>query len=75
LVEIGLKPLRTVTNFVTFHTPNTDRVYEELYQRGFVLRNLSGKVMCEDCLRATVPPEPIAEELVNNLANILKSQQ
>ncbi|MGC9137201.1 pyridoxal phosphate-dependent aminotransferase [Caldivirga sp.] len=71
--EIGLRPLSSVTNFITFHALRPDAVYEELFKRGFVLRNLSGKVLCEDCLRTTVPPMNIAEELINNLQAIVKS--
>ncbi|WP_291766517.1 pyridoxal phosphate-dependent aminotransferase, partial [Caldivirga sp. UBA161] len=51
--EIGLRPLNSVANFITFHALRPNAVYEELFKRGFVLRNLSGKVLCEDCLRTT----------------------
>ncbi|ABW02235.1 pyridoxal phosphate-dependent aminotransferase [Caldivirga maquilingensis] len=71
--ELGLRPLGSVTNFITFHVFKPNEVYEGLFKRGFILRNLSGKVMCEDCLRATIPPMHIAEELINNLEALMKS--
>lgn len=70
---MGLRPLGSVTNFITFHVFKPNEVYEGLFKRGFILRNLSGKVMCEDCLRATIPPMHIAEELINNLEALMKS--
>ena len=69
--EIGLRPLNSVTNFITFHALKPDIVYEELFKRGFVLRNLSGKILCEDCLRTTVPLLEVAEELINNLKVVI----
>ena len=70
--EIGITPLRTVTNFVTFHVKDPDTVYKKLEERGFVLRNLKGKPLCQDCLRATVPPLQIAEKLLDALNDITK---
>jgi len=74
LAGMGLRPLRSVTNFITFHAYDADGLYEELRRRGFVLRNLSGKVMCEDCLRATVPPMDVARELLDNIEEILRAR-
>lgn len=71
LRRLSIDVLDSVTNFVTFHINDPDGVYGELYRRGFVLRNLSGKVLCEDCLRATVPPMDIAERLVEELVDVL----
>ncbi len=72
LESLGLSVLPSVTNFLTFHVGNPDVVYEELYRRGFILRNLSGKVMCEDCLRVTVPPINVANKLLENLQELIK---
>ncbi|WP_243669409.1 hypothetical protein [Vulcanisaeta sp. JCM 16161] len=44
-----------------------------MFRRGFVIRNLSGKVLCEDCLRATIPPMPIATGLIRALEEALKA--
>jgi histidinol-phosphate aminotransferase len=70
--ELGVAPLRTVTNFVTFHAKNPDLVHSELDRRGFVLRNLGGKPLCQDCLRATVPPMPVAERLLDALNEVVR---
>ncbi len=59
LMDLGLRPIPSVTNFVTFHAGSPNRandMYDWLFNKGFVVRNLSGKVLCEDCLRVTVPP-------------------
>ncbi len=75
LRDLDLRPLSSVTNFVTFHAGSpsrTDKVYDGLFKRGgFVIRNLGGKVLCEDCLRVTVPPAPIAAEFIRALEETL----
>ncbi|WP_054842919.1 histidinol-phosphate transaminase [Vulcanisaeta distributa] len=71
---IGLRPIPSVTNFVTFHVGDPHRLMTYTVNcsvGGFVVRNLSGKVLCEDCLRVTVPPKPIAVEFINTLGEIL----
>ncbi len=75
LSDLGLNPIPSVTNFITFHVGSQSKandVHEELFRRGFVVRNLSGKVLCEDCLRVTVPPMNVAEMFISNLENIVK---
>ncbi|WP_054858047.1 hypothetical protein [Vulcanisaeta sp. JCM 16159] len=74
LRDLDLRPLYSVTNFVTFHAGSpsrTNKVYDGLFRRGFVIRNLGGKVLCEDCLRVTVPPAPIAAEFIRALEETL----
>nr|MCG2887616.1 histidinol-phosphate aminotransferase family protein [Vulcanisaeta sp.] len=56
----------------TFHVKDPDTVYKKLEERGFVLRNLRGKPLCQNCLRATVPPLRIAEKLLDALNDITK---
>ncbi|WP_054844444.1 histidinol-phosphate transaminase [Vulcanisaeta souniana] len=76
LDDLGLNPIPSVTNFITFHVGSQEKangVHEELLRRGgFVVRNLSGKVLCEDCLRVTVPPMNVAEMFISTLENIVK---
>ncbi len=73
LGELDLSPLPSRANFITFHAPKPGLVHKALVERGFVLRNLEGKVLCEDCLRATVPPRPIADRLIDALSEALKA--
>jgi imidazole glycerol phosphate synthase subunit hisF (EC 4.1.3.-) len=47
-------------------------IVSELARRGFVLRNLGGKPLCQDCLRATVPPMPVAERLLDALNEVVR---
>ncbi|MGC8543749.1 MAG: pyridoxal phosphate-dependent aminotransferase [Vulcanisaeta sp.] len=74
LRDLDLEPMPSVTNFVTFHAGDRERaddLYDKLFRRGFVVRNLSGKVLCEDCLRVTVPPMHIAAEFIKTLEELL----
>lgn len=73
LDKLGLRPLRTETNFVSFRVGKPGEVVEELYRRGFAVKDVSSKPRCSGMVRATVPPKPIAERLLSALEEVLES--
>jgi histidinol-phosphate aminotransferase len=48
----GITPYPSDANFILFKVPNADKVYNHLFKKGVLLRNLTGVI--ENCLRVTV---------------------
>ncbi len=59
-------------NFITLKLEDAEAVAAELYKRGFAVRALGGRPLCESCLRFTVAPMDIMEKFLVALSEALK---
>jgi len=71
LLAMGLKPLPSVTNFVTFPIPNAERVVSELRSRGFAVRYVGWMPRLTSHIRVTVAPRQILDELMKTLSELI----
>lgn len=60
-------------NFITLRLKNAEMIAAELYRRGFAVRALGGRPLCESCLRFTVAPMDIMEKFLAALLDVLKN--
>ncbi len=60
----GVRPYPSDTNFIFFKAEDSRRLLEELVSKGFLIRDVSDKPLCEDGLRVTIPPKEIAENFL-----------
>lgn len=58
-------------NFILVRISNAGQIWEELYQRGILVRDFSKAAGLEDCLRITVGTEQENERLIEALRDIL----
>ena len=59
-------------NFFLIRIKNAKKVYGQLVKSGIIVRNLSSKTGCEDCLRITVGTKNQNDILYNSLDSLLK---
>ena len=71
LGAMGLKPLPSVTNFLTFRVPGARRVAEELWARGFAVRFVGAKPRLAEHIRVTVAPRDLADAFLSVLGEVV----
>lgn len=59
-------------NFITLKLENAEAIASELYKRGFAVRALGGKPLCESCLRFTVAPMDVMDKFLAALSDAVK---
>jgi histidinol-phosphate aminotransferase len=65
--QIGADKYHGPVNFVTLKLPDARRVAAFLEGRGFVVRVIEGRPLCNSCLRFTLAPIPVMREFVSAL--------
>lgn len=64
----NVKAYRSDANFLFVRLGvSSRRVVEELRARGYKVRNLDGKPLCDNSIRVTVPPRPVADGFIEAL--------
>lgn len=58
-------------NFITLKIDGAAAAAEELYKRGFAVRELGGKPLCKSCIRFTVAPADVMERFIEALFDVL----
>jgi histidinol-phosphate aminotransferase len=72
LAQLGFEVFPSVTNFLLFKAASpedADRLFQRALERGYVLRNLSRKKGCRNCLRMTVRTAQENDDLLAVLEN------
>ena len=59
-------------NFFLVRTTNAQAIYDYLVGRGIIVRNRSGVILCENCLRITIGTPPENDTLLNALQDFGK---
>jgi len=57
-------------NFILIRIKNANRVYNDLLQKGIVVRNRSTVILCDDCLRITVGTPEENQKLIDALKTL-----
>jgi histidinol-phosphate aminotransferase len=74
--ELGRLPVRAYpsdANFLLVRLPvSSSWARERLLERGFAVKDVGGMPLCENCIRVTVPPKPIAESFIKALKEVLE---
>jgi histidinol-phosphate aminotransferase len=72
LAEISFveKIFPTDANFILIKVDNAEKRYNQLIQKGIVLRNRSNQALCENCIRITIGTSKENEKLIENLKTI-----
>jgi len=61
------------TNFLLIRLPaSSSEVREELLKRGFAVKDVGRTPLCTNCIRVTVPPQPVARLFVEALESVLE---
>ncbi|MEM3136973.1 MAG: hypothetical protein QW760_00460, partial [Thermofilaceae archaeon] len=61
-------------NFVMIRLPfRSDKIREELLKRGFAIKDISMKPLCENCIRVTVAPKQISEKFLQAFREVIQS--
>lgn len=64
LVAGQLRATYSGGNFVTIKVRGADKLYEWLWSNGIATRLITGKPLCEECLRITVAPISVMERVI-----------
>lgn len=67
----GIMPYPSEANFILFRVREPDRVYEELLNKGVLVRNMKGVV--DGCLRVTVGTTAENRMFINRLKSVLRN--
>jgi len=74
--ELGRLPVRVYpsdANFLLIRLPvSSSWARERLLEKGFAVKDAGRAPLCENCIRVTVPPKPIAESFIKALEEVLK---
>lgn len=72
LVEVGFvyKVYKSDANFLLIEVDNASKRYEQLIDKGIVVRNRSNQPLCDNCLRITVGTKTENRQLMNALKEI-----
>ncbi len=74
--ELGRLPVRVYpsdANFLLIRLPvSSSWAKERLLEKGFAVKDAGRAPLCENCIRVTVPPKPIAESFIKALEEVLK---
>jgi histidinol-phosphate aminotransferase len=60
-------------NYVLFKCPNASKVQKELASEGVIIRDRSGQVLLEDCLRVSIGAKEENEIFLSKLASVLNN--
>jgi histidinol-phosphate aminotransferase len=73
LLEVNFiqKVFASDANFILIKVDDANKRYDQLLNKGIVIRNRSSQPLCDNCLRITIG----TEEENNQLINVLKSMQ
>ncbi|MBY0245695.1 MAG: histidinol-phosphate transaminase [Sphingobacteriaceae bacterium] len=66
----SIKVYPSDANFILFEIQNAEQVYEQLTQKGIVVRDRSKVTLCDNCLRITVGTKQENEFLIQALQSI-----
>ena len=58
-------------NYILFHVEGAGQVWQQLYDRGILVRDFSRSAMLEDCLRVSIGSPEENSEFLNALREIL----
>jgi histidinol-phosphate aminotransferase len=68
----GVQAFGSETNFVLFKTAkSSETVYQELLNKGVIVRNIGQVLVYQNCLRVTVAPQPMMEGFLKALKEVL----
>jgi histidinol-phosphate aminotransferase len=68
----GVQAFGSETNFVLFKTAkSSETVYQELLNKGVIVRNIGQVLGYQNCLRVTVAPQPMMEGFLKALKEVL----
>ncbi|MGB0892428.1 MAG: histidinol-phosphate transaminase [Flavobacteriaceae bacterium] len=70
-ISIIDKIFNSDANFVLAKVDDANKIYQELLQKGIVVRNRSNQVLCENCLRFSIGT-PLENKLLINTLKFLK---
>ena len=72
LVEINFisKVYKSDANFLLIEVDNANKRYDQLLEKGIVVRNRSNQPLCNNCLRITIGTQPENQKLINALKEI-----
>ena len=80
-LKIELNSLETVAhiypsdaNFLLVKIDNATKIYNDLIEKGIVVRNRSNVALCDNCLRITVGTSDENRQLIEQLKSITKAQ-
>lgn len=67
------KPYRSDANFVMVRLPlGSGKAREELLKRGFAVKDVGAKPLCENCIRVTVAPRQMSEKFLEALREVVQ---
>jgi len=73
LTKIGVKAYPSDANFLLVRLPvDSGEVCTKLLEKGIAVKNVSSLPLCDNCIRVTIPPKPIAEIFINALSSVLE---
>ncbi|WP_300565523.1 aminotransferase class I/II-fold pyridoxal phosphate-dependent enzyme, partial [Flavobacterium sp.] len=61
------KVFPTDSNFILFKVDDAQKRYNQLIEKGIVVRNRSNQELCENCLRVTIGTQKENEKLIEVL--------
>ena len=74
--ELGRLPVRVYpsdANFLLVRLPvSSSWARERLLEKGFAVKDVGRIPLCENCIRVTVPPKPVAETFIKALKEVLE---
>ena len=72
LVEVYFisKVYKSDANFLLIEVDNANKRYDQLIEKGIVVRNRSNQPLCNNCLRITIGTQPENQKLINALKEI-----
>ena len=72
LVEINFisKVYKSDANFLLIEVDNANKRYDQLLEKGIVVRNRSNQPLCKNCLRITIGTQPENQKLIKALKEI-----
>lgn len=71
----GVEVFESDSNYVLFRVEDASEVWQELYNRGVLIRDFSRSAYLENCLRVTVGTEEENEAFFNALSEILEARR
>lgn len=69
----GVEAFSSDANFILFRVDNADRIFEELIDKGILIRNFNSPGRLENCLRVTIGKPEENEGFIEGLNQIISS--
>ena len=69
-VELVDRVYPSDANFLLVKVDNANQRYNQLVEKGIVVRNRSNQILCENCLRLTIGTKQENEKLINTLKTL-----